>query len=410
MKGNLMDKDTRFQSAVRTAMLAVPGAVLMLGLAACAGQTEAPTATPAAAPTAMPAAAPMASLPAATAGPTDRNWTDCPAIARVPDPGDILVVGDVHGDYKRLRKLLHGTGIIAESELARPEDAAWSAGDATLVFVGDFTGKHPQSLSVIALLMSLKRQALDAGGRVIATMGNHEAEFLAPDLSATGKPIWHKKVGTFLTEIKADDRVDAEHIWRRRGSEDSTRIGDFLHCLPAAAVSEQWFFAHAGSTAGRKLDRLREDIEQGVRAHGYKALVLMDGFSGLLEARLKPPEMVWWQKPGEDPEKSEERLREWVAALGVKHMAVGHQAGARKFNGEIKRKKGRMFQLFDGTLYLADVGMSRGHDKEKKLSPGAVLHIERDGDTQTVSVICRDGERHPLPPEGRSDAVHCPHS
>ena len=404
---------TRPWTTSRLRTLTLSGA-LLFSLGSCTGQTKGPEATPvpaaAAAPMAAPAAMSAASLPTAAAAPVNRDWDECPAIARVPDAGDILVVGDVHGDYKRLRKLLLGTGIIAEPEPARPEDAVWNAGDATLVLVGDFTGKHDQSLRVIALLMNLQQQASEAGGRLIATLGNHEAEFLAPDLTAGGKPVWHKKTRHFLEEIGADDRVDAEDIWRRRGSEDSRRIGDFLHCLPAAAASEHWFFAHAGSTGGRKLDRLRTDIEQGVRAHGYKTLVLMDGWTGLLEARLKPPEMVWWQKSGEDPEDSEARLREHVAKLGVKHMAVGHQAGTRRFNGGIKRKKGRVFQLFDGTLYLTDVGMSRGHDPDKELSPGAVLHIERGGDTQTVRVICRDGISHRLPPEGESASVHCEHS
>lgn len=64
-----------------------------------------------------------------------------------------------------------------------------------------------------------------------------------------------------------------------------------------------------------------------------------------------------------------------------------------------------MLQFFDSTLYLTDVGMSRG--QKGGYSAVAMLHIERDGEEQTVSVICLDGERHPLPPEGESQGLRC---
>jgi hypothetical protein len=39
--------------------------------------------------------------------------------------------------------------------------------------------KYTDSLDVIALFRALQQSATAAGGRVIVTLGNHEAEFLA---------------------------------------------------------------------------------------------------------------------------------------------------------------------------------------------------------------------------------------
>ena len=44
---------------------------------------------------------------------------------------------------------------------------------------GDLIDKSDQAFDVIACLGGLQQQAPGDGGRVIVTMGNHEAEFLA---------------------------------------------------------------------------------------------------------------------------------------------------------------------------------------------------------------------------------------
>ncbi len=115
-------------------------------------------------------------LPVIGAGRTD-TLIDRPAAGLVPapetepevpdGPGPLYVVGDVHGFYEELREALAAEGLI-------DADGDWSAGNARLWFLGDFTDRGPDGIGVIDLVMQLSAQAAAAGGYCKALMGNHE--------------------------------------------------------------------------------------------------------------------------------------------------------------------------------------------------------------------------------------------
>ncbi|MFI7102932.1 metallophosphoesterase [Streptomyces sp. NPDC050161] len=96
-----------------------------------------------------------------------------PAPEAAPDgepaegPGPLYVVGDVHGYYDELREALAAEGLI-------DADGSWSAGNARLWFLGDFTDRGPDGIGVIDLVMQLSAEAAAAGGYCKALMGNHE--------------------------------------------------------------------------------------------------------------------------------------------------------------------------------------------------------------------------------------------
>src|SRR5207244_2043840 len=90
----------------------------------------------------------------------------------------LYALGDVHGDYDRLVTLLIAAKVLA-SEPPRPDQARWAAGPAVLVCTGDLIDKGNQGLRVLALLRALQDSAQEVGGRLLVTMGNHEAVFLA---------------------------------------------------------------------------------------------------------------------------------------------------------------------------------------------------------------------------------------
>ena len=390
MKSSPTSKSESYASKYRLLV----GLIALAFLAGCAGNapptTDAPSPTSDAGSGSAATTAERDDLP-----PWHRDWEACPAIAEIPHDGDIFVLGDVHGDLERMKALLSGTGLINAK-------GKWKGRDAHLILVGDFTGKGNESRQVIAFLEKLSKEAARKKGSVVTTMGNHEAEFLAPNLTGP-EPVWHRKVNHFIAEME-----NPENVYYRRGTPEEKELGEFLHCLPLAAKSRLWFFAHAGSTSGLTYSELKQKIVDEVDAVGYTSPTLLHPFSGLLNSRMSPPEKVWWQRRSDGPNKSKQRLKKWVSALGVRHMAVGHQSGTLHFNGKIKRPKGHMFQLFDGTLYLTDVGMSRGHDKKNKLSPGALLHIDRSTNPQTVTVLCCGGRAQELPPSGRFAGFFCP--
>ncbi|MFH1024543.1 MAG: metallophosphoesterase [Planctomycetota bacterium] len=80
----------------------------------------------------------------------------------------IVAVGDVHGDYDQLVKVLRLAEVIDDKNV-------WIGGKTHLVQTGDVLDRGPDSKKAMDLLMELETQAAAAGGFVHALMGNHEA-------------------------------------------------------------------------------------------------------------------------------------------------------------------------------------------------------------------------------------------
>ncbi len=92
-----------------------------------------------------------------------------------PAPQRVVAVGDVHGDFDALVRILRAAGVINES-------LQWSGGSTVLVQTGDVLDRGPKSRQVMDLLMALEKQAPKSGGRVMALLGNHEVMNLMGDL------------------------------------------------------------------------------------------------------------------------------------------------------------------------------------------------------------------------------------
>lgn len=306
-----------------------------------------------------------------------RDWRTFPAIIEATTNADIIAVGDVHGDFKRLSKLLAAGKLIEQTE-KNPNDLKWSAGKTVLICTGDLIDKGDQSLDVIACFQTLQSQAAQQGGRVIVTMGNHEAEFLSD-------PDDDEKAEQFRQELAAAE-IDPASI---AFGTDRLHVGEFLANLPMAVKINDWMFAHACSTQGMTLETLAREIQDSVTQVGFGAKVLVDN-GGLLEARLHP--LPWWERAGDTGEQSEVRLRGFANALGVKHFVMGHQPGKTHFSDGSKRKAGEMVQKFDGLMFLIDVGMSHAIDKSK----GALLKIARDRTRESATEVDPEGSTRVL--------------
>jgi hypothetical protein len=87
----------------------------------------------------------------------------------------IVAIGDVHGDKDALAAVLRMAGLIDATE-------RWTGGTAHVVQTGDVPARGPQTRQAFDLLMRLEREALAAGGRIHALIGNHEAGVMRGDL------------------------------------------------------------------------------------------------------------------------------------------------------------------------------------------------------------------------------------
>ncbi|HEY3452756.1 MAG TPA: metallophosphoesterase [Myxococcales bacterium] len=281
-----------------------------------------------------------------------RDWARYPAIVQVDTSSDIWALGDVHADYDRLTALLAAAGVAPVP--ASPSAAQWSAGTAVLVCTGDLIDKWYQNLDVLSFMQALASSASAAGGRVVVTMGNHEAEFLADP--------YNTKAVDFVAELNAASISPADVASGKHP------LGQYLRSLPIAARVNDWFFAHAGNTSGASLATLDANLRAGVDALGFGAPVLSDPDS-ILEYKLDTP-APWWEVQGGDPATT---LAQDAAAVNAKHIVQGHQPGKVLFSDGTTRSKGTAYQKF-GEIFLIDVGMSLGVDD----STGALLHIHRD--------------------------------
>lgn len=90
-------------------------------------------------------------------------------------PERLVAVGDVHGDFDDLCRILKRTGLVDNQN-------RWIGGSATLVQTGDLVDRGPQSRGVIDLLLGLEKEAAEAGGQVVPLLGNHEVMNILGDL------------------------------------------------------------------------------------------------------------------------------------------------------------------------------------------------------------------------------------
>lgn len=163
----------------------------------------------------------------------------------------MYVMGDIHGQYVKMTAALRAAGLI-------DGDNHWSAGTATLWFMGDYFDRGPAGIAVIDLIRSLQIEAAAAGGRAGALLGNHDVLILAAQRFGTrssGGP-----GGTFLSS------------WQHNGGEagDMARLtaghATWLRELPMMAIAGGRLLAHADATFYQVYGRSVAGVNQHIRA------------------------------------------------------------------------------------------------------------------------------------------------
>lgn len=292
-----------------------------------------------------------------------RDWAKAPAIVEMDHGGHLYALSDPHGGYRSLSKLLETNGLIVRSG-ARPTDVRWAAGASVLVVNGDIIDKGEGSIDVVDMLRHLQRTAPSSGGRVVVTLGNHEAEFLADpeNRKATAARGAH---GGFATELIARGEDPAAVA----AGKDAAGRGKWLRELPFGARVQNWFFAHSGNTKGLTIAELGAKLEKSVDAHGFAGKQVL-GRNSILEARR------FYGTP-----MREEVIRTNAARLGVDHVGMGHDPRAMgSAVGKIAASPGR-------TLVKLDTGMGYGR-------AGHLLHVDLANPRSAESLSVRGHAAH----------------
>ncbi len=148
--------------------------------------------------------------------------------------GRLIAIGDIHGCYKKLRKLLDRISIQK---------------DDTIIFLGDYIGRGPSSKQVIEDILQLKKEH----EKVICLLGNHEnllleyvkspEEVLLPYLRQQGIEAFLESYGEKdLRHLHDLSFMPKEHY-------------DFLMNLDLYYMDKDYFFVHAGLMPGLAFEK-----------------------------------------------------------------------------------------------------------------------------------------------------------
>lgn len=322
---------------------------------------------------------------------------------RYSDVERIVALGDVHGAYDPLVQTLQSAGVIDDR-------LAWSAGNAHLVFTGDFLDRGADSRLVMDLVMRLESEATEAGGRVHMTLGNHEvmniigdlryvadAEYsaFADDESPAERERWYRKwldsqpEGSEEVAVRRafNEKAPPGYFGHRRAFGPDGTYGKWLLVKPLLIVVNDTAFVHGGLppyvaehglegvNAKLKADLLsyvmaRSDLEDaGILSplDRFKELPsilgdidagdLDDALIGKVHAVLehkdsplnKPKGPTWYRGSSICSNLVEgDGLSAALQRVGAKRVAVGHTtATTRRIQ---QRLKGRVLQIDTGIL------------------------------------------------------------
>lgn len=282
-----------------------------------------------------------------------RDFAAHPAILEIATADHVYAVSDVHGQYEIFVRLLAANHLIA-SAVTDPAKVKWTGGTATLVVAGDHIDKGARSVDVIDLLRALEDQAPRSGGRVVALMGNHEAEFLDDPQNGKATSTGEDAIGidTQLAAMGLDPRPLA-------AGTDRAGRGAWLRDLPLGVRVKKWFFAHGGNTQRLSIAELNAKLEKSIARNGFGDKDIT-GQDSILEAQQ------WYGNPKDD-----NAGRKEVEALGgVEHLVFGHDPGAFDARGKPRQSKNGLLVKIDAAMGLHD---------DRSPNPAFLLHVSTVG-------------------------------
>ncbi|KAG9000408.1 hypothetical protein FRB94_005462 [Tulasnella sp. JGI-2019a] len=132
-----------------------------------------------------------------------RSWShdQYPSVQLQPPSGPptfqrtIVAIGDIHGDFANLIKVLKMSGVVAEN-------GSWTGAADYLVQTGDLLDRGDDTLDIYRYYEDLRVQASAHGGHLVSHLGNHEVMNLLGDW----RYVWPSEIDTFES-VEARQRL-----------------------------------------------------------------------------------------------------------------------------------------------------------------------------------------------------------
>lgn len=249
----------------------------------------------------------------------------------------MFVIGDAHGQFDAIRRLLRESAIVDAG-------GRWAAGDAHLWFTGDFCDRGPAGMEIVHRVRQLQHDAERQGGSVRGILGNHDIMLVAAKLF----PDHRASFGSTFPEL-----------WTYNGGRDhdlAALDGEavrWLSALPALAREDGVLLMHCDATFYLEFGSSIEEVNATVR--------------GMMESN-DPRQLERLLIPYFDRERFIDRNRGADAvsamldtfggtAIVHGHTPIPHLAGvpARAVTAPFRYAGGRCIDV-DGGLYMGGPG------------------------------------------------------
>ncbi|MFY0564410.1 metallophosphoesterase [Archangium lansingense] len=248
----------------------------------------------------------------------------------------VVAVGDVHGDVDALKDVLRLAKLIDEK-------GRWSGGKAHLVQTGDIPDRGERTREAFELLMRLQGEALKAGGRVHALLGNHEVMNMLGDL----RYVAPGEMASFADQSPEKDAAGTPpgSNGHRAAYGPQGRYGRWLRTHPAVVRINDTLFVHGG-VAPEVPSKTLPELNRWVR---------QDLFPGNPPGGAKNPQGPLWFRGyalGEE-EVAAKALETVLQRFGAKRMVMGHTTD----------RDGKIRARFGGKAVFIDTGLSTGYGR-----------------------------------------------
>ncbi len=186
-----------------------------------------------------------------------------PAKAPAEPPETVVAIGDVHGDFDDFVAILRRTGLIDSQN-------HWTGGKTTFVQVGDLLDRGPKPREVMDLMMALEKEAVQAGGRVVSLLGNHEIMNIMGDLRYV-TPVNYASFADGNSEKRQKAAYEEYVKWR---DSHASLLAELPQ--PMELTESEWMARHPAGFIEQR-EAFSPQGEYGVWLRGHAAVAEIEG-------------------------------------------------------------------------------------------------------------------------------------
>lgn len=255
--------------------------------------------------------------------PIKRNPQPQPAVQEGVEK--MLVLGDMHGMYRKLKSFLTENGVV-------DKEGHWCWGRGQLVFCGDIFDRGSEVTEMLWFIYRLEKEAEEVGGAVHYLLGNHELMVMEGDYRYV-----HRK----YLEMLRNQKIEYSQLF-----EPHTILGQWLRSRNTAIKLNGILICHAGispyvASTGISLESMNNIVK------AYLQRGEQDDLLGILNGSLGP---FWYRgyiisggRFGSPEQKEVEAL---LAQYNASQMVIAHTTVPT------------VLPLFERTIFAVDLDVN----------------------------------------------------